>query len=43
MKYLDTIQIIINRIAPKYTFQGYDVDDIKQESFLICADALDRL
>lgn len=39
---LDTIQIIINRIAPKYTFQGYEVDDIKQEAFLICADALDR-
>ena len=39
---LDTIQNIINRIAPKYTFQGYEVDDIKQEAFLICADALDR-
>lgn len=39
---LDTIQSIINRIAPKYTFQGYEVDDIKQEAFLICADALDR-
>ncbi len=39
---LDTIQLIIGRIAPKYTFHGYDVDDIKQEAFLICVDALDR-
>jgi DNA-directed RNA polymerase specialized sigma24 family protein len=39
---LETIDIIINRIAPKYTFQGYEVDDIKQEAFLICADALHR-
>ena len=39
---LDTIQLIVGRIAPKYTFQGYEVDDIKQEAFLICVDALDR-
>lgn len=33
---------VINRIAPKYTFNGYDVDDIKQEAFMICVDALER-
>ena len=39
---IDTIQLIINRIAPKYSFYGYDVDDIKQEAFIICCDALNR-
>jgi len=39
---LDKINTVVNRIAPKYTFNGYDVDDIKQEAFLICMDALDR-
>jgi len=39
---MKSIETVVNRIAPKYTFNGYDVDDIKQESFLICVDALDR-
>lgn len=39
---VNTIQLIINRIAPKYSFYGYDVDDIKQEAFIICCDALNR-
>lgn len=39
---LQKINIVVNRIAPKYTFNGYDVDDIKQEAFIICMDALDR-
>lgn len=39
---VDTITLVVNRIAPKYTFVGYDVDDIKQEAFIICIDALDR-
>jgi len=41
----ETLQIInnvINRIAPKYAFSGYEIDDMKQEAFLICADALER-
>ena len=33
---------VCDRIAPKYTFYGYTVDDIKQESFMICMDALKR-
>lgn len=39
---LEKITQVVDRIAPKYTFNGYDVDDIKQEAFLICMDALDR-
>jgi DNA-directed RNA polymerase specialized sigma subunit len=36
------IMAIVDRIAPKYSFNGYSVDDIKQEAFIICMDALDR-
>lgn len=39
---LQKIHLVVDRIAPKYTFNGYDVDDIKQEAFIICMDALDR-
>lgn len=39
---LDTIDYIISKIAQKYTFSGYELDDIKQESFIICIEALDR-
>lgn len=36
------IQIVVDRIAPKYTFGTYGIDDIKQEAFIICMDALER-
>ena len=36
------IQKVCDRIAPKYTFYGYTVDDLKQESFIICMEALHR-
>lgn len=39
---LDTIELVVSRIAPRYTFNGYEVDDIKQEAFIICMDALSR-
>lgn len=39
---LSIIDFIIGRIAPRYTFKGYDIEDIKQESFIICIDALER-
>lgn len=39
---MDQINLVVGRIAPKYTFYGYDVNDIKQESFIICVDALER-
>ena len=39
---LEKIDIVVNRIAPKYSFSGYDVNDIKQEAYIICMDALNR-
>lgn len=39
---IDQITIVVDRIAPRYTFRDYDVEDIKQEAFMICMDALDR-
>lgn len=39
---LHTFTVVINRIAPRYTFYGYAVQDIKQEAFMICMDALER-
>jgi DNA-directed RNA polymerase specialized sigma24 family protein len=39
---IKTIQTVCDRISPKYTFYGYTVDDIKQEAFIICIEALNR-
>ena len=39
---INTITTVCDRISPKYTFYGYTVDDIKQESFIICIEALNR-
>ena len=39
---VDQINIVVDRIAPKYSFYGYTVDDIKQEAFIICIEALNR-
>ena len=39
---IDQIEKVCNRIAPRYTFYGYTADDIKQESFIICMEALNR-
>ena len=39
---LDTLELVVNRIAPRYTFYCYDVYDIKQESYIICIEALER-
>jgi DNA-directed RNA polymerase specialized sigma subunit len=36
------IQIVVNRIAPKYAFYGYTTDDIRQEAFILCIEALNR-
>lgn len=33
---------VIERIAPKYTFGYYEIDDIKQESYIICLEALSK-
>ena len=39
---LDTMELVVNRIAPRYTFYCYDIYDIKQESYIICIEALER-
>ena len=39
---VDQIEKVCNRIAPRYTFYGYTLEDIKQESFIICMEALNR-
>jgi DNA-directed RNA polymerase specialized sigma24 family protein len=39
---IDQIQIVCERIAPKYIFYGYTKEDIMQESFIICVEALNR-
>ena len=39
---VEQIEKVCNRIAPRYTFYGYAIEDIKQESFIICMEALSR-
>lgn len=39
---IDSIQIVVDRISPKYIFPGWDLLDIKQEAFIICMSALER-
>ena len=39
---LETIDIVINRVSPRYIFPGYELDDIKQQAFIICLEALER-
>jgi len=39
---IDQINIVVNRISARYIFHGYELDDIKQEAFIICMDAMDR-
>lgn len=39
---ISQIKVVVDRIAPKYTFYGYQADDIKQEAFIICMEALPR-
>ena len=39
---METILRVIDRIAPSYVFGFYETDDIKQESYIICHEALQR-
>lgn len=39
---IDQITVVCNRISPKYTFYGYTNEDIWQEAFIICIEALNR-
>ena len=36
------INSVINNISKKYVFYGYELEDIKQESFIICMEGLKR-
>jgi len=39
---IEEINVVVNRLAHKYTFYGYEFEDIKQEAFIICMEALPR-
>lgn len=39
---IDQINVVVNRISARYIFHGYEVEDIKQEAFIICMDAMER-
>ena len=39
---MSEITSVINKVAHKYTFYGYEVEDIKQEAFIMCVDAMER-
>ncbi len=39
---IKVMEKVINKTAAKYTFYGYTIDDIKQESFILCIEALQR-
>lgn len=39
---MDIINSVINNISKKYVFYGYELEDIKQESFIICMEGLKR-
>ena len=39
---VDIINKIATRLAPKFTFAFFEVEDIKQEAYLIAVEALDR-
>jgi RNA polymerase sigma factor (sigma-70 family) len=39
---IEQIHTVVNRISARYTFHGYELEDIKQEAFIICMDAMDR-
>lgn len=39
---LATITKVVKRISPRYVFSGYVRDDLEQEAFIICMDALPR-
>lgn len=39
---VEIITRVCERMAPKYIFYGYQKEDMMQESFIICIEALDR-
>lgn len=41
-KVMSCISKVIDRISPRYVFHGYTLQDIMQESFIICMEGLKR-
>lgn len=39
---MGTIELVIGRMAARYKFYGFEVEDIEQEAFILCMDALTR-
>lgn len=39
---LKTIQKVINKVAPKFAFNIFSIEDLKQESFIICCEILKK-
>ena len=39
---IQTIQKVVNRIAPRYRFGFYDIEDIKQEAFILAMEGLEH-
>lgn len=39
---MQTIQEVINRISPKYKFGYYELDDIKQEAYIMALEAMEK-
>jgi DNA-directed RNA polymerase specialized sigma24 family protein len=39
---LDVINKVVNSLAPKFKFGFYDIEDIKQEAFIIAIEGLER-
>ncbi len=39
---IEVMEKVINKTAAKYTFHGYTIEDIRQESYILCIEALQR-
>jgi DNA-directed RNA polymerase specialized sigma24 family protein len=39
---MSEITSVIDKVSHKYTFYGYEIDDIRQEAFIMCVDAMER-
>lgn len=39
---LETIQLVIQKLAPKYIFGSFEKEDIEQEAFIICVEILEK-
>jgi DNA-directed RNA polymerase specialized sigma24 family protein len=39
---MDTIKKVVDKIAPKYATHGYPIEDMKQEAYIMCMEALPR-